>query len=122
MWVGARPQSSGRKEKQEAEAQRYDDSVDFDFRLRLHRLSSHFVGFTVVFMDYIESTYLVFTFRTSALKDVKTFEVRARLTKPSQSVIVYMTSVGHFARICGQPVISKPIIGYVRWSHNFAFL
>lgn len=37
--------------------------------------------------------------RTTALKENRTFEVAAKLTKPSQSITVYMTSVGSFPNV-----------------------
>ncbi|KAM5532095.1 hypothetical protein V8D89_014259 [Ganoderma adspersum] len=48
---------------------------------------------TIVLTLTSDSVFIDFRrISTSALKDVKTFEVRAKLTKPSQSVIVYITS------------------------------
>ena len=47
-------------------------------------------------MGNAQSTNVASIFRTSVLKDAKTFDIRTKLTKPSQSIIVYITSVGHF--------------------------
>jgi len=86
-----RAQPSDKSEKAEASIHQHDSRFDPDIHLRLHWLSSNTV---IIPLCFLTLDWRI-NFRTKALKGRKTFEITAKLTKPSQSIIVIISSVSH---------------------------